>query len=134
MREARLVLPQCVDSTPLEHKLTDLFDGYTQTSGGGGWRDCAGLTSREPVNVYDVAMPDTCASLEKLAGLIGWLFATTDEHAIYCRLPNGQVTIPVRASVAHVMVAQDMLRMKQRACRAGARAVPLSGRPVFADR
>ena len=118
MREARLILPQSVDSTLLEHRLTDLFNGYTQTEGSGGWRDFAGLTSREPVNIFDVAMADTCANLERLAGLIGWLFATTDEHAIYCRLPSGQVAIPVRASVAHVMVAQDMFRMKQRAARA----------------
>jgi hypothetical protein len=112
MNEARLILPQSVDGTPLEHRLTDLFGGYTQTIGSGGWRDFAGLTSREPVNIYDVAMPDSCASLESLAGLIGWLFATTTEHAIYCRLPGGQVVMPTRADAARVMIPWDMTKMR----------------------
>lgn len=112
MREARIVLPQTVDATPLEHRLTDLFGGYTQTSGSGGWRDLVGLTSREPVNVYDIAMPDTCDSLEALAVIAGMLFATTDEHAIYFRLPGGEVAIPARANARALETAYAMARWR----------------------
>lgn len=119
MREARIILPQTVDATPLEHRLTDLFGGYTQTAGSGGWRDLAGLTSREPVNVYDVPMSDTCDSLEALAGLVGWLFATTDEHAIYCRLPGGAVAIPTRGDMLRLTTELAMYRYRdaKRACK-----------------
>lgn len=105
-KEARIILPQSCDATPFEHKLTDIFGGYTHTDGQGGWRDPMGLTSREPVNIYDIAAPDTCGTLESLAGVIGWLFETTNEWAIYCRVPSGDVAVVPRAKATGISITE----------------------------
>ena len=113
MLEARIVIPptaiRAVGRPTLIEKLIDTFGGFTSYPAIGGFHDM-GETIMDNVTVYDIAMPDTTASLERLAGIVGWLFEHTAEAAIYARLPGGHVAIVPRAKADALAVETGVAR------------------------
>lgn len=97
LKEARIILPAYDNTnnpltgehTKLRMALTVAFGGFTLTLGHGTYVTRDGAISREPVSIYDVAMPDDDnAVLITIAGRVA--FAARQE-TVYVRLPDGTV-------------------------------------------
>lgn len=102
-KEARLIVPTADNegnrlddlATELEARLTETFGGFTRLFGIGGYRDKNGATIKEPVWVYDVAVPFNVATavetLDALYRLARLILEKGKQQSVYLRLPDGRV-------------------------------------------
>lgn len=96
LREARVVWPKNARGhNRLRKRFAELFGGWTETEGRGGWINDAGELEDEQVRVYNVAVrPGSRAALRNL---VVEVLNASREAAAYVRYGDGEVEIINRA-------------------------------------
>lgn len=109
MKEARIVMPagSLHAHQIMAEQLIDAFGGYTSVAGSGGW-DSGTEVSTEPVVVYDVAMEDTDANVDRLGEIALDAARALRQKAVYIRRPDGEVLI---LDVAKETAKREVVRL-----------------------
>ncbi len=101
LKEARLIVPmQDNDGHPsddilseVRSRMLDVFGGYTETVGMGGWAD-AGSIYREPVAIFDVAIdPFDSTKTGALLALAQHVRQQLYQEAVYLRWYDGDIQL-----------------------------------------
>lgn len=100
MKEARIVMPCATEVSDWEdihnwmaHDICEGFGGCTKHMGSGLWVGPHGKTVAETVIVYDIAMEDTDANVDKLCRIADKYGRALGQHSTYVRYPDGRVFI-----------------------------------------
>lgn len=101
MKEARIILP-VVDNMlkslnihdAFMRSVTDMFGGFTMTTGSGGWKRDNGEYVDDDVAIYDIACDEhSDSTYDKLFLLATEYGRQLGQQAVYLRYPDGEVEI-----------------------------------------
>ncbi len=110
-REARFILPAKFNNgqmlsaqifNGIVDKLVDEFGGATVAQAYGYWKHPEGEVMAESVYTFDVALPDERAKESAFIAIATHAAIQAEQHSVYIRLPNGEVTIPTVEPLARI--------------------------------
>jgi len=94
LKEARIIVPEHKEALQFAlDAVAGYFGGSTVTKGQGTWRDDTGKFILEPVNVIDIACPDTFKTETALRAIAHAVGKLAKQECVYVRWPSGRVEL-----------------------------------------